>query len=149
MARQVRVQVGDLWYTVEFLGAQGTRLQVRVNGQPAQVEVSGIALPSSLQTQRYSSAAPMRATEVAAEVARARPQGASADPRHITAPMTGRIVRIPVQVGDQVRSGEEVCVLEAMKMEQSIRASVAGAVKEIRVHEGQNVVAGEVLVELE
>ncbi len=150
MARQVKVQIGDLSYTVEFLGAQGNRLQVRVNGQSAQVEVDGIELPPSLRTARHSAPAPMRAGQVAAEVAKARPQAAvPVSEKQITAPMNGRIVRISVQVGDRVRPGEEVCTLEAMKMEQSIRSSVAGVVKEVRASPGQSVTAGEILVELE
>ena len=150
MARQIKVLVEDLWYTVEFLGAQGTRLQVRVNGHPAEVEVTGIELPSSLRTQRYSSAAPMRAGRVAEEMAKARqPIPVAGDEKHITAPMTGRIARVSVNVGDRVRPGDEVCILEAMKMEQSIRVSVAGIVKAIQVQPGQSVSAGELLLELE
>jgi len=149
MARLVKVQVGELLYTVEFLGAQGNRLQARVNGHPIQVEVSGIDLPPSLRTQRRSAPTPMRAGQVAAEVAKARPAVVAATEKQIVAPMNGRIVRISVQAGDRVRPGEEVCVLEAMKMEQSIRTSVAGVVKEVRAQPGQSVPAGEVLVELE
>ncbi|MSQ40581.1 MAG: biotin/lipoyl-binding protein [Dehalococcoidia bacterium] len=150
MARQVKVQIGELSYTVEFLGAQGKRLQVRVNGQSAQVEVDGIELPPSLRTARHSAAAPMRAGHVAAEVAKARPQAAvPVSEKQITSPMNGRVVRISVQVGDRVRPGEEVCTLEAMKMEQSIRSSVAGVVKAVPASPGQRVTAGEVLVELE
>ena len=149
MARQVKVQVGENWYTVEFLGAQGTRLQIRVNGQSTQVEVSGVPLPSSLQTQRYSSAAPMQTAGLADDLGRKQPIASSFDPKNITAPMNGRIVRIVVEVGGQVRAGDELCVLEAMKMEQSIQTSVLGTIKEIKVSEGQSVAAGEVLVELE
>lgn len=149
MARQVKVQVGENWYIVEFLGAQGTRLQVRVNGQSTQVEVSGISLPSSLQTQRYSSAAPMQATGVTTDLGRKQPIAPSLDPKNITAPMNGRIVRIVTEVGAQVRAGDELCILEAMKMEQSIQTSIPGTIKEINVSEGQNVAAGEVLVELD
>ncbi len=150
MARQVKVQIRDLSYTVEFLGAQGNRLQVRVNGHTATVEVDGIELPPSLRTARHSAPAPMRASQAAGEAARARPQAAAAvSEKQIAAPMNGRIVRISVQAGDRVRPGEEVCTLEAMKMEQSIRSSVAGVVKEVRASPGQRVTAGDILLELE
>ena len=149
MARQVKVQIGDLSYTVEFLGAQGNRLQVRVNGQPTEVEVSGLEMPPSLRTSRHSTPTPMRAGQVAAAVVKARPAVVAVSEKQIAAPMNGRIVRITVQVGDRVRPGEEVCTLEAMKMEQSIRSSVAGVIKEVKVKPGDSVPAGTVLVELE
>ena len=150
MARRVKVLVDDAWYTVEFLGAQGTHLQVRVNGSPFEVEIHGIEIPSSLHTQRYSSPHPMRGNRPTAAPQHSRePTNALSDAYHITAPMTGRIVRISVKLGEQIKPGDEVCVLEAMKMEQSIQVSVLGLVKTIHVHPDQVVTSGDLLVEIE
>jgi biotin carboxyl carrier protein len=63
--------------------------------------------------------------------------------------MPGKIVAIKVKVGDRVNYGDELCVLEAMKMEQSIRATQEGVVKEIKVSVGQVVSYGSVLIEFE
>ena len=64
-------------------------------------------------------------------------------------PMPGRIVRIPVRVGDRVARHAPVAILEAMKMQNEVPAPVAGVVKEVRVSEGQGVLASDVLVVLE
>ena len=64
----------------------------------------------------------------------------------ITAPMPGRILSVKVQENQSVRAGETVCLLEAMKMENEIVASVDGIVSQIKVQSNQSVEAGEVLV---
>jgi len=55
-------------------------------------------------------------------------------------------VRVDVAVGDQVAVGQTLCVLEAMKMENTVAADVAGTVAEVRVAAGTAVGAGDVLV---
>ena len=77
------------------------------------------------------------------------PPSAVGDPKRIVAPMPGRMISVAVKPGDQVAAGDEVCVMEAMKMQQSIRASAAGVVKEVHAETGQIVAVGAVLVELE
>ena len=66
----------------------------------------------------------------------------------IKSPLPGVILSVGVQVGDLVSSGEVVCVLEAMKMEQSILASRDGIVKTVHVQQGQTVTIGDALIEL-
>ncbi|NMZ70608.1 3-methylcrotonoyl-CoA carboxylase, alpha subunit [Pseudomonas peli] len=67
----------------------------------------------------------------------------------LTAPMNGSIVRVLVEAGQQVEAGAALVVLEAMKMEHSIRAPHAGTVKALYCREGEMVSEGAVLVELE
>ncbi|MNF72477.1 Glutaconyl-CoA decarboxylase subunit gamma [compost metagenome] len=67
----------------------------------------------------------------------------------LTAPMNGAIVRVLVEAGQQVEAGAALVVLEAMKMEHSIRAPHAGTVKALYCGEGEMVGEGSVLVELE
>ena len=67
----------------------------------------------------------------------------------LTAPMNGSIVRVLVEVGQHVEAGTQLVVLEAMKMEHSIRAPHAGAVKAVFCQEGEMVAEGSALVELE
>ena len=63
--------------------------------------------------------------------------------------MPGKIVEILVSVGDKVGQDQGVLIMEAMKMENEVRASTAGTVKAILVAEDQAVEAGELLLELE
>ena len=67
----------------------------------------------------------------------------------ITAPMPGKVIRVLVQKGDAVQPGQGLVVVEAMKMQNEMKASHAGHVTEVRVHDGDTVGAGETLVVLE
>jgi biotin carboxyl carrier protein len=60
--------------------------------------------------------------------------------------MQGTIVKLEVAVGDTVTTGQTVCVLEAMKMENNVPADVAGTVAEVKVEAGQAVGAGDIAV---
>ena len=64
----------------------------------------------------------------------------------ITAPLPGRIISLRVKVGDTVNAGDEVVVLEAMKMENSINSDYSGTVQQILVAEGDNVATDAVLI---
>lgn len=70
-------------------------------------------------------------------------------PRPIRAPMPGLVVRVEVGPGDVVRAGQGVVIVEAMKMENELKAESAGRVVRVRVEAGQAVEKGAVLVELE
>ena len=63
-------------------------------------------------------------------------------------PMPGRVVDILVSVGEDVRAGAPLVVLEAMKMQNEIPAPVSGTVQEVRVREGDAVSTAEVLVRI-
>jgi propionyl-CoA carboxylase alpha chain len=69
--------------------------------------------------------------------------------RMILSPMPGRVVGVSVKVGDQVNAGQEVCVIEAMKMQNAIKAVRNSTVKSVLVTAGQTVTSQELLVEME
>ena len=69
--------------------------------------------------------------------------------QHETKNPIGRILSIDVKAGDTVKAGQEVLVLEAMKMENSIATDYAGKVKQILVEVGENVATDAVLMEIE
>jgi pyruvate carboxylase subunit B len=70
-------------------------------------------------------------------------------PGPVVAPMPGLVVRVKVERGQRVRAGEGLAVMEAMKMENELRAPAAGTVKAVLVAAGTVVEKGAVLVELE
>nr|WP_290847084.1 biotin/lipoyl-containing protein [Henriciella sp.] len=67
----------------------------------------------------------------------------------IISPMPGLVVSVDVEVGQQVEEGEAVCIVEAMKMQNIIRAEATGTVKTINVGAGDSVAADEIMVEFE
>jgi len=71
---------------------------------------------------------------------------AGAGPQTLTAPLPGRITHVAVRTGDTVVAGDTLLVIEAMKMENELRAGAPGTVAEVRVSPGQAVNAGDVLV---
>ncbi|MHB1193768.1 MAG: acyl-CoA carboxylase biotin carboxyl carrier protein subunit [Longimicrobiales bacterium] len=78
--------------------------------------------------------------------------GASAaptGPRPIRAPMPGLLVQIEVAVGDRVEAGQGVAIVEAMKMENELKAEAPGVVARIHVRPGQAVEKDQVLIELQ
>ncbi len=72
---------------------------------------------------------------------------AARGPRPVRAPMPGLVTRIEVEVGQAVRAGEAVAVIEAMKMENELKAEGEGIVARVLVTSGQAVEKGAVLVE--
>jgi acetyl-CoA carboxylase biotin carboxyl carrier protein len=69
--------------------------------------------------------------------------------KEVVASMAGSVWKVVVQVGDLVEEGQEVAILESMKMEIPIMAEASGTVKEILVSEGDFVNEGDLLVKLE
>jgi biotin carboxyl carrier protein len=69
-----------------------------------------------------------------------------AGPQRIAAPMPGKVVRVLAKAGEEVAARQAVVVVEAMKMENELRAGRNGTVVEIHAHEGQSVDAGALLV---
>jgi acetyl-CoA/propionyl-CoA carboxylase, biotin carboxylase, biotin carboxyl carrier protein len=74
---------------------------------------------------------------------------ASASEGAVSAPMQGTIVKVLVQVGQEVAADEPVCILEAMKMESEVRSQKTGTVSEVLVEAGQTVRSGEPLIYVE
>jgi biotin carboxyl carrier protein len=102
----------------------------RARGQLT-VHVAGMAVPVALNGRRRYGR---------------KDDGAGSGPQRLAAPMPGKVVRVPVAVGDSVRARQPVMVVEAMKMENELRASRDGTVAEIHVREGMSVEAGALLI---
>ena len=89
-------------------------------------------------------AAPVAAPKAAAPKAASAASGAV----KVTSPMPGTILNVKVSVGQSVKKGDVICVLEAMKMENDIPAPQDGVIASINVQKGASVSAGDVLASL-
>lgn len=99
--------------------------------------VGGIAYDLSVEGLEEEKAGPRAAKAVVAG------EGA------VTAIMPGKIIRVLVAEGEQVAEGDVVCILEAMKMENELKAPKTGTLKVLHVQPGQDVEMGAVLAEIE
>ena len=81
-----------------------------------------------------------------AAVAAAAPAAGSGEGAAVTAPLPGNVLKVLVNAGDQVSKGDTVLILEAVKMENEIKADCDGTVGEIKVSAGSVVSAGDVLM---
>ncbi len=151
--RSFRINVEGQSFLVEIDDPQQRPLSVRVNGRPftvdvewqgaeAEATVSPAVLPTSAPVA--SQPAPLRlpVQPPPPPISEAEQQTLAA----IEAPMPGTIVEVRVKPGDNVVRGDEVCVLEAMKMRNSIKSSRAGQIAEVLVAPGTKVAYGDPLV---
>jgi len=120
--------VGTDSYEVDVL-AEGSGLSLIVSGEAYRVEV-----------------ADERARRLREVIGRAEGRGGRLE---VSAPMPGKVVAVLVRVGDEVAAGQGLLVIEAMKMENELRATGAGRVAEVRAVPGRAVNGGEILVVIE
>ena len=141
----LRIKVGDHWYTVQVGDLTHSPVQVTVEGETFEVEVEGLAPPPPTRPRRGRA----RQAQIEAPVPPSRSTAANYSDDILRSPMPGRVISILVRPGDHVSTGDEVCVVEAMKMEQSIRAHRDGIVKTIFVQPMDPVKTDDPLIELE
>jgi len=143
---QYRVVVGDREYQVEVEDVNTQPVRTVVNGHVVQVWVQeGGPAPAPLPAERGPVAAPATPTAVISPKSAAAQPGPAPE-REVRAPMPGSIVSVAVQPGDQVEVGQDLVVLDAMKMNNRIRAPRAGSVAQVHVGPGQQVQYGDPLV---
>lgn len=141
--------------TVEDLDARPIRAVVNGNTYEVQVPALDSAradAPASAAAIAQSTPAGTEAPTTASTTSEAAVNGASGDARGpivVKAPMPGNIVQILVEPGEVVRFGQDLCVLEAMKMKNRLRAPGAGKVSAVYAYAGQTVQHGTRLVALE
>ena len=133
-----RFKINGNEYNVAINSVDGTNASVTVNGTDYQVELENApaapvqTAPAAVQTAPAASAAPKPAASGAGQA--------------VTSPLPGVIIAVKVNVGDSVKAGQEVAVLEAMKMENSIEATQDGTVTAIHVAKGDSVLEGAAIV---
>ena len=139
----------------------GDRFLVSIDGRQHEVDVKDIdgVLSLLIGTRSYEvtvSPTMVHVDGVPVEVSVARTRGAAhgaaapeGGPQRIAAPMPGKIVKLLVKPGDTVEARQGLVVVEAMKMENELKARASGTVSEVRVAEGSLVEAGAILVVLE
>lgn len=138
------VEVGDLSQSVVEVHVDGEKFSVKVESDTPEVGRGPAPVTSVARSPVVS---PPPAPLPKAKGPSAPP--AAGDGKVLCAPMPGVVLAVRVKPGDKVKRGQEVCLLESMKMELNIMASADGIVKNVCVSQGQNVPHGAILVEFE
>ena len=144
--KEYKFTIGGKDYVVAINGIQGNLANVSVNGVRYDVEIEESA-HQSIDIEKPRPArknSPVREVQTS-HVTAASPSGANSC-RNITSPLPGVILSVGVKVGDKVQRGQKVAVVEAMKMETSVVARMAGTIDQVLIKEGQDVKAGELLI---
>ena len=151
----VRVRIGDRWYTVEVGDLSRSPVTVTVDGETFQIDLEVDSAPGPSPPRPAAATRGRPPAELAvpdappAPVPAGSPAAAPPADDILRSPMPGRVMSVLVRPGDAVSAGAEVCVVEAMKMEQSILAHRDGIVKTVFVQPLDSVNANDPLVELE
>lgn len=115
------------------------KFRITLNGKTYDVDVE--ELPASAPA---APAAPVASAPEPAPAPAAAPVGSVT----VKAPLPGTILKINVAVGDRVKKGDTLCILEAMKMENEIKAAEDGTVAGIHVSQGASVSTDDLLISL-
>ena len=135
-------------YSVDIVDIEDQKATVEVNGTPYQVEMEmeirkPVSAPKTVVKVGTSSPSPQAAPKTTSvPTAATAPSGGSV----IKSPLPGVVLDIFVKVGDSVKPGQHVLMLEAMKMENNIDADKEGIIKEICVDKNDSVMEGDLLI---
>ena len=130
------LDVGEKTYRVE--------LEKISRRTPFTLKVNNALFKAQLRKPAKRMAAQTPTVQVVARAERRR--GTVLEEGVVVSPMAGKIVSVKVKKGDAVKTGDVVCILEAMKMENEITATKAGKIQEVNVAEGTPVNDGEILI---
>jgi biotin carboxyl carrier protein len=157
--KEYKYKINGNEYSVAIIDLEGDKAAVEVNGVSYQVDIltEGYTAPAPGPAAKPAAApAPAPAAAPAAPapapqpIAPAAPAAEPAAPAGkgtaVQSPLPGVILDIKVAVGDQVKAGQTVAILEAMKMENNINAECDGVITAIKVSKGDNILEGSDIV---
>ncbi len=139
--KNFKFKINGTEYSVDINEVEGQEITLDVNGTPYKVtvdrEMKQKQVVMTTRTAPRVSAAPGGAVQTSAPASKGS---------KVTTPLPGTILDVFVNVGDKVKAGQTVVLLEAMKMENNIEADVEGTVTEVKVRKGDSVLEGDVMV---
>lgn len=150
--KEHKYKINGREYSVVIDKIEGDKAVLQVNGKEYKVEVLSGSVPAATPAPAPAPAAapapvaaatPAPAAPTPAHAAAPAPAAAPAGPSHgVKSPLPGVILSIAVKVGDVVKKGDKLAVLEAMKMENNINADIDGTVVAIKVAAGDSIPEG-------
>ncbi len=138
--KEYKFKIGGKEYNVTVNPKEGKFFDVTVNGATYEVEAENAPAAAPVA---QPVAAPVQAAPAAAAAPAAKPAGAG---EKLASPLPGVIIEVSVKEGQQVKAGQKVAILEAMKMENEIPAPKDGTITDIHVHKGDTLQEGDPVV---
>ncbi len=140
--KEYKYKINGTEYSVAINKIDDKEAELEVNGTPFNVEI--------LTEKKKKAAAPtIKRSQPAQPVEKVTKPAASSSRGAIKAPLPGVIIDVVVNVGDKVKRGQKLLVLEAMKMENNINSDKDGTVVDIKVRKGDSILEGTDLVVIE
>lgn len=143
--KEYKYKINGTFYKVGIGDIDHGVAEVQVNGTPYKVEIEDNKVASAVKVAAPKAAAAPRTATGEKVISKPAPKASGAG-SPIKAPLPGVVLDILVQVGQEVKASDTVVTLEAMKMENSIKAGVDGKVASIAVSKGDSVLEGAVLL---
>lgn len=148
--KEYKIKINGNEYAVAISNVEDNTASVSVNGTAYEVEVEGMNVPQQVKTPKIVQPSVAASSQVDPHPSTARTSSpaatASASAGNIKSPLPGVVLDVMVQVGDAVKTGQRLMILEAMKMENNIDSDRDGTVREIRARKGDSVLEGDVLI---
>jgi biotin carboxyl carrier protein len=141
---KITIKINESSYDVEVGDVNTRPIQATLNGESYEVWPEETVLETAAPVVVKSAEAP-HPSPVARNAP--APQSGGDTSKAITAPIPGVIISISAKVGDSIIFGQEVCILEAMKMKNSIKATRAGKISTVKINTGDHVQHGQILFE--
>jgi len=138
--KNFKFKIHDNNYKVNILSHEGNTIELEVNGTSYSVkmkeEIKKTKTPTLVRAASKRPSEPLKVNP-------------SSQKTKIVSPLPGTIFAMNIKVGDTIKEGDSLLILEAMKMENNIAAEKAGVVSAIHVSVGQQVLQNDLLIELE
>lgn len=141
-----KLNINGASYETQVLGIDDNIAEVEVNGTKYSVRIENEIFIN--KTPRLVQSIAVPSTDVEPSTAKTAPPTGAKGTGTIKSPLPGVVLDMHVKVGDSVKIGQKLLVLEAMKMENNIEADKEGTVKSIHKHKGDSVMEGDILIEI-
>ena len=163
----MEIHIGDRVAEIELVSKEDNKVVLTIDGKPFEADVvmaengtcnilmdgrsanAQLIRRESGKSYTHYSSFNVEIVDSQAKYLRMRKKGEDEQNDRITSPMPGKVVKIPVTAGQEMRTGDTVIVIEAMKMQSNYKVTSDCRIKEILVQEGDNITGDQTLITLE
>ncbi|MCU4157732.1 acetyl-CoA carboxylase biotin carboxyl carrier protein subunit [Carboxylicivirga sp. A043] len=146
---QYKVDIDNRIYDLDLVKVESDAYSILLNGQSVNMEMIQGEDLNHYKVNTINNYYEIEVIDAATRYRNASKSSLDSGSNVISTPMPGKIVKIPVKVGDQVEKGQTVIIVSAMKMESEYKSAVDGEVKCVHVAEGDAVEGNQPLIEIE